>query len=213
MNRCRAAKAGLSLARRALLAALTTFTPAVDAAERISVGNHHVTTYGLLFPLYAAHILAYFGAALTRAFQARQAVREPSQRDQLLLVGVGTLLTGGIALVTNIVLPFFYGNFIFADWGPISSLFFVLAVAYAVARHRLFDIRLLVRRTLVYGLLLSLALAAYSSFIAIVTDKLTGDSANSVSRFGVLVIAFSFDPIRRFFEHRIDKMLFRDKAE
>jgi hypothetical protein len=39
------------------------------------------------------------------------------------------------------------------------------------------------------------------------TDKFASSESSGVTRFGVLVIAFSFDPIRRLLEEKIDKLL------
>ncbi len=123
------------------------------------------------------------------------------------------LSTGGIALVTNVFLPFVFDDFRFIDVGTLSTSLFLIAVAYAIIRHHLFDVRLLIRRTLVYGILLSMVLAVYSAVVLLVTDHLTQDTANGYVRFGVLIIASSFDPLRRFLEKRVDALLFREKAE
>jgi hypothetical protein len=134
-------------------------------------------------------------------------------RDQLLLIGLGTLATGVVSLVTNALLPYAFGDFRYTDAGPLSTLLFLLAVAYATAKHRLFEFRLFIRRTLVLGLLLSFALAAYSAVVLLATDRFTGEGSGTLTRFGVLVIAFSFDPVRRFLEGRIDHLLFADEKQ
>ncbi len=202
------------------LAAATAFTPLVDQAEATTTTGvvQHTTQYGPLFPLYLLHAVAYLLVAVLTAFRVRDAnlpsrpsYDAPVVRDQLLLVGMGMLATGLVALVTNVLLPFGFGNFRYNDVGTLSTILFLAAVAYAIVKHHLFDIRLLVRKTLVYGLLLSLVLAAYSAVALLVTDHLAQDSASGLTRFGVLLIAFSFDPIRRFLEKRIDGLLFRQE--
>ena len=191
-----------------LLSLLSALTPLVDKAELLGAGTgmRHLTIYGPMFPLYAAYIALHLLAAVLLAFQQARTSRPPA-RDQLLLVGSGMLATGLVALVTNAVLPYAFGQFRFTDAGPFSTVLFLAAVAYAIAKHRLFDVRLLVRKTLVYGLLLSFVLAAYSSLLVLATDRFAGEGNGALTRFGVLAIAFSFDPVRRFLEHRIDKLL------
>lgn len=194
----------------ALLSFVSAFTSLVDKAELPGVGGglRHVTVYGPLFPMYAVHVAAFLLAAVLLAFRQARVSRPPA-RDQLLLVGSGMLATGLVALVTNALLPFAFGDFRFTDAGPLSAVMFLGTTAYAIAKHRLFNVRLLIRKTLVYGLLLSFVLAAYSSLLVLATDRFAGEGNGALTRFGVLAIAFSFDPIRRFLEHRIDKMLFR----
>jgi two-component system, NarL family, sensor kinase len=97
--------------------------------------------------------------------------------------------------------------------GPFSTVLLLLAVAYAVVRHQLFDIRVLLRKTLVLGIALSLVLAAYSALVLIATDKLASSESGGLTRFGVLVLAFSFDPVRRFLEKRIDRLLFSERQK
>jgi hypothetical protein len=198
-----------------ILAFITTATPLVDEAERLSANlSSHETVYGPLFPLYLVHVIALVGASLVMAFrQSRQkqgAGDRPSvrsTRDQLLLIGGGILATTLLSLVTNVALPYLWRNFDWIDVGPISTLLFLLAVAYAVVRHQLFDIRVFLRKTLVLGIALSLVLAVYSAIVLLVTDRFASSESSGVTRFGVLVIAFSFDPIRRLLEEKIDKLL------
>ncbi len=194
------------------LTAITLLTPLVDQ-EEIVRGDailRHTTIYGPLFPLYLAHVVGYLAAAVLLAFRSRRESVPGPIRDQLLLIGIGTLATGAVSLVTNALLPYAFGDFRYTDAGPLSTLLFLLAVAYAVARHRLFDFRLFIRRTLILGLLLSFVLAAYSAFVLLATDRFTAEGSGTLTRFGVLVIAFSFDPVRRFLESRIDHLLFAE---
>lgn len=195
------------------LSLVSALTPLIDQAELPGSpdGGAHTTIYGPMFPLYAAYVAALLLAAVLLAFKQARVTRPPA-RDQLLLVGAGMLATGVVALVTNALLPFTFGEFRFTDVGPLSAVLFLGATAYAIAKHNLFNVRLLVRKTVVYGLLLSFVLAAYSSLLVLATDKFAGEGNGALTRFGVLAIAFSFDPIRRFLEHRIDKLLFHKPA-
>jgi hypothetical protein len=193
-----------------MLALLTALTPLVDAAELPGAGaaGRHITIYGPMIWLYLVHIVAYLTAAVLLSFREASEARSP-ERDQLYLVGSGMLATGLVALVTNIVLPYGFGDFHYTDVGTLSTMLFLLCVGYAILRHRLFDLKLFVRRTLVYGLLLSFALSAYSAVVVLVTERMAGEQAGTLTRVAVLMIAFSFDPLRRYLEKRVDRYLFR----
>ena len=195
------------------LACLSAATPWVDRAELVGagVGENHTTVYGPLFSLYVLHITSLLVASIWTAFRSSGRVRGPDpthRRDQLLLLGWGIVATGGVSLLTNALLPYAFGDFRWIDIGPLSTLLFLLAVSYAVVRHQLFDIRVFVRRAVVLGLALSLVLASYSALVLLATDRLASSESGGLTRFGVLVLAFSFDPVRRFLEKRIDRLLF-----
>lgn len=193
-----------------LLAALSAFTPLVVEAELVAAGpdGRHITVYGPLFLLYAAHVLGYLAASALSAFQARRGESTGPARDRLTLVGAGVLTTGTVGVLADIVLPYGFKDFRFTDLGPLSTAAFLLAIGYAVLKHRLFDLRLLLRRTLVLGVLGSLALAAYGAVVVLATERFAGEGAGTLTRFSVLVIALSFDPLRRFLEERVDRLLF-----
>lgn len=200
-----------------LLAGVALTTSLIDQAEIVVADGRHITVYGFLFPLYVLHVMAFLAASIWTAFSASghksaSSKQRSSLHDQLLLIGWGIVITGTISLVSNALLPAVLGDFRWIDIGPISTLVFLICVAYAVVRHHLFDIRVFVRRTLVLGVTLSFVLAAYSALVLLATDTFASSESGGVTRFGVLFLAFSFDPIRRFLEKRIDKLLFPEQV-
>ena len=198
------------LAETGLVTALTLLTPFVDAGERVAA-DQALTVYGALFPLYLLHMVGYLTAALLLAVAKRRRALTRRARGQLTLIGLGMLTTGGIALLTNALLPYLLGDFRYCDVGTLSTCGFVLAIAYATFIHRLFHLRFLLRKTLVYGLLLAFVLGGYSSAVFLITQFLTSQS-DRPTRFAVLMIAFSFDPLRRFLEKKADRWLTRSRV-
>ena len=188
-------------------------TPWIDRAELVGLESRHTTVYGPLFWLYVLHIVMLLCASVWTAFRSWTRARpsDGSRRDQLLLIGWGIVATGGVSLVSNALLPSVFCDFRWIDVGPLSTLLFLLAIAYAVVRHQLFDIRMFIRRAVVLGIALSFVLAAYSALVLLATDKLASSESGGVTRFGVLILAFAFDPVRRFLEKRIDKLLFPER--
>jgi hypothetical protein len=199
----------LLLAETCLLASLTLLTRLVDAAECVEAG-HAITTFGWLFPGYLLHVIGYLGAVLVVAFRERRRTDDSTVRAQLTLIGLGMLATGGVAVITNAVLPYAFGEFRYCDLGTLSALAFVLAVAYATFVNRLFDLRIMFRGTLVYGVLLAFVLGAYSSAVFVISQHLT-ESTEKLTQFAVLLIAFTFDPLRRFLEEKTDRWLFGER--
>jgi len=198
-------------AETGLLAVLTLLTPLIDAAERVEAGQA-ISTYGPLFPVYLLHVVGYLVAALVVALRERRRAEKRMVRNQLTLIGGGMLATGGIALVTNALLPYAWGDFRWCDIGALSTLLFLLAIAYATFVHRLFALRVVLRETLVYGILLAFVLGSYSSAVFVVSQYLT-EGAGKFVQFAVLLIAFSFDPLRRFLEEKTDRLLFGPRED
>lgn len=195
----------------ALVTSVTLFSPWVDAHETVASGQA-LATYGALFPLYLLHVTAYWVLALLCALRERGRTFSPVTRDQLTLLAGGMLLTGAVAFVTNALLPYGWGDFRFCEVGVLSAFGFVSAVAYTTLVLRLFDLGVFVRKGLVYGLLLTLAIGIYSSAVALLSQHLT-ENAGSLAQFVVLLIAFSFDPLRRLLEKKVDNWLFEDEED
>lgn len=185
--------------------------PLISASERIEEGSA-ITTYGPLFGLYLAHVLGYLIAALVVAFHGRSRTRNKVKRAQFLFIGVGLLATGGISAVTNALLPYQFHDFRFCDVGPLSTVLFASAIAYAVFVHQLFGLRVVLRAALVYGVLLTLVGGAYSSGVFVLSQYLT-EGSGKMEQFLVLFLAFSFDPLRRFLEGKVDVLLFGSLGE
>lgn len=104
----------------------------------------------------------------------------------------------------------------------IWSLLFVLAIlciplsiAVAILRYRLYDIDVIIRRTLVYGTLsASLALIYLGGVVMMqsVLSALTGESRSEiVTVVTTLVIAALFTPLRKRIQHDIDRRFYRRK--
>ena len=205
-----------TLAETIVLAGVTLLTSLVDADERVIVGSHGIvhpiSRFGSLFPLYLVHVFSYWSAAVVLAFFLRSRAHKARSRRQLMLIGVGILVTGGIAAVTNAYLPYAFDDFRFCQIGTLATLFFIAAVAYAVFIHNLFDLGVVLRETLVFGILLTFVLGAYSSTVFLVTQFLT-EGAGKAAQFVVVFIAFSFDPLRRYLEKKTDRFLFGQDVE
>ncbi len=192
-----------------LLAAVSLLTPWVDRAETIGVGQH-VSTYGAVFPLYLLHIVAFAVAAVFVAFRTSGSL--PTQtRIQLRLVGAGILLTVLTGFVTNAALPYFYGNFRFINIGTLSTIFFLIVVAYAACVHHLFNVRVLVKRTVVFALLIAFALELYQAAVGALALLLPlGDVAQrhvAATAIALIINAVTQQPLRWWLERLADKLL------
>ena len=70
------------------------------------------------------------------------------------------------------MLPYWFGNFALVNAGADSTVLLLAAVTYAVASAGLFNIRLIIRATVIYGNIISLMLGVYEAVVRSLADLL-----------------------------------------
>ncbi len=123
----------------------------------------------------------------------------------------------GLAAYFFCVLDFFqvYGFPIY----PAGSLFFLISfviIAYAITRHQLLDIAVIIKKTLVFAGLLTFVFAVFSIATFILRDLLTirfGLSSNWVNAVSIFLIVLGYDPIRKYLLDITDRYLFQKKYD
>lgn len=102
---------------------------------------------------------------------------------------------------------------------PITFFVTALVITYAIVKHKLFDVRAAAVRTLAYILSLGALAAIYfaSAYLASVVffqgNTTTGISFSPVNIAMALILAFIFQPIKRFFDRVTDSIFFRDRYD
>ena len=96
----------------------------------------------------------------------------------------------------------------------LSILLIPVAITVAVLRYRLFDIDLIIRRTLVYALLTGLLGLVYLGSVVLLQSFFRGEGASSLTvAASTLLAAALFAPLRRWIQAAIDRRLFRSKYQ
>jgi hypothetical protein len=125
-----------------------------------------------------------------------------------ILIGISAWLAGGV--IRDVTLSFVV-NLV----GTLGWLMLPISLAVAITRYRLFDIDIIIRRTLVYSLLtLTLGLIYLGCILVSRTlvAPLTGGSELAIVA-STLAIAALFLPLRRPIQNLIDKRFYRRKYD
>lgn len=173
-----------------------------DAAEAIVLGG----------------LLVLLALGIGSAVHTLLTARDPVRRAQIRWVAWGALLSVG----------YIFGGFAAMLFGvPIERYFaivpriifiaFPLSLAVAILRYRLFDIDILINRTLVYGILTTLLAGVYFGCVVVlqrVLYTLTSGGGTDLAVVGsTLAIAGLFQPLRRRIQVTIDRRFYRQKYD
>ena len=152
-------------------------------------------------------------------FATTRASRQYRQQTRTVLIGV---FIGAVTIIlSNVVLPNLVqgvnqGAHIVQDSSYFGALIMLFLFSYSIIRHRLFDIRLIVARSLAYLLLLaSLAglfvvtiFAATSIFFQ--NKNLDDTSVRLTFAIIAIILAFALQPLKGFFDRITNKIFYRD---
>jgi two-component system NarL family sensor kinase len=87
------------------------------------------------------------------------------------------------------------------------------SVAIAIFRYRLFDIDVIVNRSLVYGALTLFVLAVYAALVAVTESTLSGRTGVWTSILAAGLVAVGVSPLRDRLQRAVDRLLYGDRRE
>jgi hypothetical protein len=174
------------------------------------------TTYNFGFPAFLSIVLIMILAAVSLIFRYRSA-------GQLVRLQLRWFVMGGILFVILEFLPVFTidqigrgFNYLLLILGQAAIIPLYLAVGMAILRYRLYDIDVIIRRTVQYTLLTGLLVLVYFGSVVLLqslAENLIGEQSPLVIVFSTLVIAALFNPLRRRVQDFIDRRFYRKKYD
>ncbi|MFL7892515.1 MAG: SpoIIE family protein phosphatase [Anaerolineales bacterium] len=95
-------------------------------------------------------------------------------------------------------------------------IFFPISIATAILRYRLWDIDVIINRTLVYGLLTVVLVGIYLSSVLVLQrtfQTLTGERSDLAAVVSTLVLVALIVPVRRYVQEFVDRRFYRSRYD
>jgi signal transduction histidine kinase len=198
-----------------LLVGITTCTPLVVAGAKRQ-GSVYAVQFGPLVVLYFLGLVSLLIAGMV-VLHKNIKLAKGDQKVHLVLLYRSMAVALPILLITEFILPAITGWFGLTNVGILAMAIPVLGLYYGVVRFKLFNLRLIVVRSLAYVITLAVLSAFYglisyyaTTFIPRFHDSLPGDLMNIVL---IIVVAVTYAPLRKAFNKLTNRFFYQDAYE
>lgn len=199
---------------------ILTFTQSIILKVENLPGGINVIP-GDFYLFYTLLIIAgiiFASAVFIRAFIKSSGAK----KQQIKFISFGLILAAIMLILTNLILPRVIDSSLtlaaIPQLGYLGLVVFVGFSTYAIVKHRLMDIRLVVARSVAYAVLIAILAAFYGASVMAIEALIFPGSlgklniAEGIIRTVLAVImAFSFQPLRRWITKATDKVFFKNQ--
>lgn len=197
----------------AVLLTVFTFTSLViKGVEDINI-HPIVPVFGELYYFFVIYFILYIILSfyfLINSYKNSLGV----QKIRVKYLFFGLLIAVIFGMTTNLLLPVF-GYSQFSNYGSIATMFFFVFTAYAIIKHQLMDIRLIILRTITYSLVVLLISTTVVGLTLLLPQALDIDTT-SRTIIAVLVsifIVIILEPLKRTLAKATDKLFFKAQVD
>ncbi|HEV8485379.1 MAG TPA: ATP-binding protein [Blastocatellia bacterium] len=192
----------------ALIASLTPLivkgTTSVNGALQVQYGPLH-----LPFGVYFISCLSFSLFLLTRKLMILTGLQKLQVR--YLFAGVLTAALG--ATIASLIIPLVFGTSQFSRYGPLFGILMIAIIAHAVIRYRLMDIKIVIRKGVVYVCAI-IAAAAVFILIAEILKRLAGYEKDSIPILEAVIVALTlaifFQPLKNSIQRSFNRYVYRE---
>jgi signal transduction histidine kinase len=173
--------------------------------------------------LYLLENLVLYGAIVFSQIYRYRRVSTRVQRQQTKWVVFGGTVTLGvfigllvISFVVTSFVPSLNNTLFFTEvWAifHIVALLIPLSIGFSILRYRLYDIDILINRTLVYALLTASTLGLYVLVVFGASAFLRSQNDLFFSLLATALIAVLFQPLRQWLQHGVNRLMFGERNE
>lgn len=198
----------------AILIVLIALSPALVPSV-IKSGEGVTLEVGPGYYLYLLYIIQLAGFVIAN-FVRRYRVTNDLAQAQIRLLLAGILGYTVLVSASNLVIPLLANNWSSSKFGPVSTLVFVGFTAYAIVKHQLLDIKMVIARSLGYILaVISLSILFASIGFVVLNRFVFEETPLSLGQQMIFVVmalalASTLPRLKRFFDKITDRIFYRD---
>jgi len=164
-------------------------------------------------PLFTFHVVWFLSVVTFGMILLLQETRlaTGSRRNQLMYLSFGSVL-GYVGGLPNYLYSYDYPLSIINPYATYGVPIYIAMEAYAIVKHHLMDIRIVIQKSLVYSLLIAVITATYLVAVLVMEKWFQGFFGYQSLVATVLVaflIAISFNPLRTGIQTLVDRWLFQ----
>ncbi len=140
--------------------------------------------------------------------------RDANARRRSRLVMFAALISGGGGLALWLLPPFVVGRqIISANAMGLLVLPFPIAIALAILRHQLFDIDLVINRTLVYGTLTAITMGIYVFIVGYLGNMFQARDKSIIAFLATGLVAVVFHPLRERLQRFVNRVMYGERDD
>lgn len=195
--------------------AVLCFTPYVvsDIKPMLPVTE---VAFGSLASLYFMAVGIFLATSIFVFYKSLKRTRG-LKKSQLQVIGWASISSIFLGFITNAILPFFFGEFNMSAVGPLFFSIMVFGFAYAIVVQRLFDVRLVIARSVAY-ILVALIGGFIYFYVAqeishLLEENMTQNSRSLFNSSIILLVAVGFHPAVGFFNKITIKIFYKNNYE
>ncbi len=213
------ARAAEALDRYAALWPTIYFLPVTVYAANVAFASRSGRSLALISGAPAANwwvMLVYMVLGLGALAVSARSLPEPRQRSGAAIVFIGTVFGVVPFLLLAVAAPSFFHTEKFLFYGVLPLILVPLTFAYAIVRFQLLEIRVLLRKSLLYTITTAVITGLYAGGIAAFNWLFSGTAIAESRYFPVvfaLTIVLLFEPLRRTIQEPVTRFFFRGRTQ
>lgn len=164
--------------------------------------------------LFMPHALIFAGGGIV-VLVTRYLRAHGIEKSQLGYFLAGTLLMVTLEPIGNFVVPVVFKNNFMVAFSSLYSIIFSGLIAFAILKKRLFNVRLIVARSVAYALSIGALVLAYALISSLILNNMFSDETSNIIVTGtsavmVAVAVSLYQPLKEFFDKLTNKLFYRD---
>lgn len=124
------------------------FTPLIVKDVRLGEELNYIVSYGFFYPVFTVSFIYLFLNSYILILKRFFTTKRKVEKSQLRFFVIGISLSFWIGLFTNLIYPAIFGSSDLSKFGPLGMVFVGIFTTYAIFKHHLFNIKIILSEVL-----------------------------------------------------------------